>query len=131
MKKKLEAVDVVGEERFEILAFSCNQFGNQEPDSNEEIVAFACTRFKAEYPIFDKVLKEESNASRIPQLVPDQIFKLKKLTVLTLAESNKVLPYDTLMVELDVTNFRELEDFLINECMYTDCNIRLKFYETK
>ncbi|VVA89568.1 unnamed protein product [Arabis nemorensis] len=58
------------------------------------------------------------NASRIPQLVPDQILKLKQLTVLTLAESNKVLPYDTLMVELDVTNVRELEDFLINECMY-------------
>nr|ACP28875.1 glutathionine peroxidase 6 [Eutrema halophilum] len=40
---------------FEILAFPCNQFGNQEPGSNEEIVRFACTRFKAEYPIFDKV----------------------------------------------------------------------------
>ncbi|WOL10119.1 hypothetical protein Cni_G18873 [Canna indica] len=40
---------------FEILAFPCNQFGGQEPGSNEEIVEFACTRFKAEYPIFDKV----------------------------------------------------------------------------
>ncbi|XP_031278231.1 probable phospholipid hydroperoxide glutathione peroxidase [Pistacia vera] len=39
----------------EILAFPCNQFGAQEPGSNEEIVEFACTRFKAEYPIFDKV----------------------------------------------------------------------------
>ena len=40
---------------FEILAFPCNQFGSQEPGTNEEIVQFACTRFKAEYPIFDKV----------------------------------------------------------------------------
>jgi hypothetical protein len=40
---------------FEILAFPCNQFGGQEPDTNEEIVQFACTRFKAEYPIFDNV----------------------------------------------------------------------------
>ncbi|XP_008238855.1 PREDICTED: probable phospholipid hydroperoxide glutathione peroxidase [Prunus mume] len=39
----------------EILAFPCNQFGAQEPGSNDEIVEFACTRFKAEYPIFDKV----------------------------------------------------------------------------
>ncbi|CAI9094036.1 OLC1v1029680C1 [Oldenlandia corymbosa var. corymbosa] len=39
----------------EILAFPCNQFGSQEPGSNEEIQQFACTRFKAEYPIFDKV----------------------------------------------------------------------------
>nr|CAJ43709.1 glutathion peroxidase [Plantago major] len=39
----------------EILAFPCNQFGSQEPGSNEEIQNFVCTRFKAEYPIFDKV----------------------------------------------------------------------------
>ncbi|KZV43505.1 cop9 complex subunit 7a [Dorcoceras hygrometricum] len=60
----------------------------------------------------------KSDACRLPQLVPDQVLKLKQLTVLTLAETNKVLPYDTLMQELDVTNVRELEDFLINGCMY-------------
>ncbi|GFP90535.1 cop9 signalosome complex subunit 7 [Phtheirospermum japonicum] len=57
-------------------------------------------------------------ASCLPQLVPDQVLKLKQLTVLTLAETSKVFPYDTLMQELDVTNVRELEDFLINDCMY-------------
>ncbi|XP_040995426.1 COP9 signalosome complex subunit 7-like isoform X2 [Juglans microcarpa x Juglans regia] len=57
-------------------------------------------------------------SGRLPQLVPEQTLKLKQLTVLTLAETNKVLPYDQLMKELDVTNVRELEDFLINECMY-------------
>lgn len=45
---------------FEILAFPCNQFGGQEPGSNEEIVEFACTRFKAEYPIFDKVISNQT-----------------------------------------------------------------------
>ncbi|CAN8296004.1 unnamed protein product [Cochlearia groenlandica] len=59
------------------------------------------------------------NAICIPLLLPAQILKLKQLTVLTLAESSKVLSYDLLMVELDVTNVRELEDFLINECMYS------------
>ncbi|CAN6566526.1 unnamed protein product [Malus baccata var. baccata] len=49
------------------------------------------------------------DASHLPHLVPDQVLKLKQLTVLTLAETNK---------ELDVINVRELEDFLINECMY-------------
>lgn len=39
----------------EILAFPCNQFGGQEPGTNEEIANFVCTRFKAEYPIFNKV----------------------------------------------------------------------------
>ncbi|CAN6249680.1 unnamed protein product, partial [Urochloa humidicola] len=50
---------------FEILAFPCNQFGGQEPGTNEEIVQFACTRFKAEYPIFDKVDVNGSNAAPI------------------------------------------------------------------
>ncbi|CAN6703995.1 unnamed protein product [Malus baccata var. baccata] len=60
----------------------------------------------------------KSDASHLPHLVPDQVLKLKQLTVLTLAETNKVLPYHQLMQELDVINVRELEDFLINECMY-------------
>ncbi|KAI5386417.1 putative glutathione peroxidase 5, variant 3, partial [Lathyrus oleraceus] len=40
----------------EILAFPCNQFLNQEPGSSEDAEQFACTRFKAEYPIFGKVM---------------------------------------------------------------------------
>ncbi|KAJ9173598.1 hypothetical protein P3X46_016715 [Hevea brasiliensis] len=47
----------------EILAFPCNQFGSQEPGTNEQIVEFACTRFKAEYPIFDKVDVNGNNAA--------------------------------------------------------------------
>ncbi|XP_059640163.1 probable phospholipid hydroperoxide glutathione peroxidase [Cornus florida] len=47
----------------EILAFPCNQFGAQEPGDNEQILEFACTRFKAEYPIFDKVEVNGSNAA--------------------------------------------------------------------
>ncbi|KAG8370710.1 hypothetical protein BUALT_Bualt13G0011600 [Buddleja alternifolia] len=39
---------------FEVLAFPCNQFLNQEPGSSQEAEQFACTRFKAEYPIFQK-----------------------------------------------------------------------------
>ncbi|URE03389.1 pectinesterase [Musa troglodytarum] len=40
---------------FEILAFPCNQFLHQEPQTEQEIKDFACTRFKAEFPIFQKV----------------------------------------------------------------------------
>ncbi|KAJ3706744.1 hypothetical protein LUZ61_010449 [Rhynchospora tenuis] len=50
---------------FEILAFPCNQFGGEEPGTNEEIMQFACTRFKAEYPIFDKVDVNGDNAAPI------------------------------------------------------------------
>ncbi|MQL80524.1 hypothetical protein Taro_012958 [Colocasia esculenta] len=60
----------------------------------------------------------KSNVGCLPALLPDQVRKLKQLSVLTLAETNKILLYDQLMLELDVSNVRELEDFLINECMY-------------
>ncbi|CAN4095241.1 unnamed protein product [Withania somnifera] len=47
----------------EILAFPCNQFGGQEPGSNDEIAEFACTRFKTEFPIFDKIEVNGENSS--------------------------------------------------------------------
>ncbi|XP_059632876.1 probable glutathione peroxidase 2 [Cornus florida] len=47
---------------FEILAFPCNQFGWQEPGTNEEIQE-TCTTFKAEFPIFDKIEVNGKNAS--------------------------------------------------------------------
>ncbi|MCD7448591.1 putative glutathione peroxidase 8 [Datura stramonium] len=47
----------------EILAFPCNQFGAQEPGTNDEIVEFACTRFKSEFPIFDKIEVNGENES--------------------------------------------------------------------
>ena len=38
-----------------ILAFPCNDFGNQEPDSLEEIKTFCSTKFNVKFDIFDKV----------------------------------------------------------------------------
>lgn len=55
----------------------------------------------------------------VPPLNAAQELKLKKLTVATLAENHKVLPYDDLMKQLEVSTVRELEDLLINECMAT------------
>jgi len=39
---------------FEILAFPCNQFGKQEPGTNEQIKAFAASK-GATFRIFDKI----------------------------------------------------------------------------
>ncbi|KAJ4823233.1 putative glutathione peroxidase 8 [Turnera subulata] len=47
----------------EILAFPCNQFGDEEPGSNEQIQEFVCTRFKSDFPIFDKIEVNGENAS--------------------------------------------------------------------
>ncbi|CAM6127759.1 unnamed protein product [Calypogeia fissa] len=53
----------------EILAFPCNQFGGQEPGSNEQIKEFACTRYKAEFPIFDKVDVNGPNTAPLYQFL--------------------------------------------------------------
>nr|QCF46617.1 ascorbate peroxidase [Pohlia nutans] len=54
-KELAELYSKYKDQDFEVLAFPCNQFGGQEPGTNEQIKEFACTRFKAEYPIFDKI----------------------------------------------------------------------------
>ncbi|KAK8485450.1 hypothetical protein V6N13_046876 [Hibiscus sabdariffa] len=48
---------------FEILAFPCNQFGEEEPGSNDKISEFVCTRFRSEFPVFDKIEVNGDNAS--------------------------------------------------------------------
>ena len=39
-----------------MLAFPCNQFGAQEPGTNDEILAFARSRYDAHFPMFAKTL---------------------------------------------------------------------------
>ena len=38
-----------------VLGFPCNQFGAQEPGTDEEILAFAKSRYDANFEIFSKV----------------------------------------------------------------------------
>ena len=40
---------------FAVLGFPCNQFGAQEPGSNEEIETFCSTTYGVTFPMFDKV----------------------------------------------------------------------------
>jgi glutathione peroxidase-family protein len=46
--------DLFSEDRFEVFAFPCNQFGQQEPGSNEDIAKFARERFHVSFPIMRK-----------------------------------------------------------------------------
>nr|XP_010930185.1 probable phospholipid hydroperoxide glutathione peroxidase isoform X1 [Elaeis guineensis] len=57
---------------FEIFAFPCNQFGGQEPGSNEEIQEVACRMFKAEFPIFDKIEVNGKNAAPLYKYLKSQ-----------------------------------------------------------
>jgi glutathione peroxidase len=38
-----------------VLGFPCNQFGGQEPGSNEDIKTFCSTTYKVTFPLFDKL----------------------------------------------------------------------------
>ena len=40
---------------FVILAFPCNQFGSQEPDSEEDIMDFCTSTFGVSFPMFSKI----------------------------------------------------------------------------
>ncbi|OUR98481.1 glutathione peroxidase [Halobacteriovorax marinus] len=39
----------------EILAFPCNQFGEQEPGTSEDIASFCDLQFNITFPLFDKI----------------------------------------------------------------------------
>lgn len=41
---------------FTILAFPCNDFGNQEPGSLDEIKDFCSTKYSVTFPLFEKVV---------------------------------------------------------------------------
>ena len=49
---------------FAILGFPCNQFGAQEPGSNEEIKQFCTSKFSVTFPLFDKI--DVNGANRHP-----------------------------------------------------------------
>jgi glutathione peroxidase len=40
---------------FAVLGFPCNDYGMQEPDSNEKIQQFCSTRYGVTFPLFDKI----------------------------------------------------------------------------
>ena len=40
---------------FTVLGFPCNDFGGQEPGTNEEIKAFCSSKYSVTFPLFDKI----------------------------------------------------------------------------
>lgn len=50
-----------------VLGFPCNQFGAQEPGSNEEILEFAKTKYNVNFPMFAKLEVNGDNAAPLYQ----------------------------------------------------------------
>lgn len=57
---------------FSVLGFPCNQFGKQEPGSNDEIANFCSTRFSVSFPLFEKVDVNGDNAHPLFQHLKKQ-----------------------------------------------------------
>ena len=49
-------------EEFSVLAFPCNQFGGQEPGTNQEINEFCSLNYGSTFPIFSKIDVNGDNA---------------------------------------------------------------------
>ena len=55
----------------EILAFPCNQFGEQEPGTNEEIKNFCSSKFDVTFRLFDKIDVNGKNKSELYAVLTD------------------------------------------------------------
>jgi glutathione peroxidase len=56
---------------FEILAFPCNDFGKQEPGTNDEIQYFCSTNFDVTFQLFDKISVKGEDKLDLYKLLTD------------------------------------------------------------
>jgi glutathione peroxidase len=52
-----------------VLGFPCNQFGNQEPGTNEEILEFVSTKFDVDFPMFSKIEVNGEGCAELYQIL--------------------------------------------------------------
>lgn len=52
-----------------MLAFPCNQFGAQEPGSNEEVLEFAHSNYDVNFPMFAKIEVNGPGAAPLYQML--------------------------------------------------------------
>ena len=65
--ESLEKVYEQYKDKLVIIGFPCNQFGGQEPGSNEEIVEFCKKNYGVTFPLADKVDVKGANTAAIYQ----------------------------------------------------------------
>lgn len=58
---------------FTVLGFPCNQFGGQEPGTDEEIREFCSVNYQVNFPIFKKIDVNGENAHPLYQYLREQI----------------------------------------------------------
>jgi glutathione peroxidase len=64
--------DTYKEKGFTVLGFPCNQFGGQEPGTDEEISSFCSLNYQVEFPLFQKIEVNGENAHPLYQYLREQ-----------------------------------------------------------
>ena len=64
--------DTYKEKGFTVLGFPCNQFGEQEPGTDEEISSFCSLNYQVEFPLFQKIEVNGENAHPLYQYLREQ-----------------------------------------------------------
>ncbi|MCQ6274961.1 glutathione peroxidase [Bacillus sp. V3B] len=67
------------EKGFTVLGFPCNQFGGQEPGTDEEISYFCSLNYDVKFPIFQKIEVNGENAHPLYQYLREQAPEEEKL----------------------------------------------------
>ena len=57
---------------FAVLAFPCDQFGHQEPGSDDEIASFCETTYGIDFPLFSKIEVNGDNAHPVYKLLKSE-----------------------------------------------------------
>lgn len=53
------------------MGFPCNQFGDQEPGTHEEIIEFVTTKYDVDFPMFAKIDVNGENAAELYTMLKD------------------------------------------------------------
>ncbi|TYL54929.1 glutathione peroxidase [Nocardioides sp. BGMRC 2183] len=67
-----ELQDAYAERGFTVLGFPCDQFGHQEPGSEEEIASFCEKNFGVSFPLFSKIDVNGDDAHPLYQWLKDE-----------------------------------------------------------
>lgn len=57
-----ELYEEIGNDNFEILGFPCNQFGGQDPGTDQDIASFCSANYGVSFPMFSKIDVKGDNA---------------------------------------------------------------------
>ncbi|WP_139902423.1 glutathione peroxidase [Clostridium thermarum] len=71
-KELQELYEKLGNEKFEILGFPCNQFGNQEPGSSSDIQNFCQLNYGVDFQMFEKIDVNGENAHPLYKYLTEQ-----------------------------------------------------------